>query len=179
MPSDSSFAVFVREAQESLTARIAQALLEPTLQDGSAAVKNVWTAEDFWGRPAGEDEPALIFDPAPGVRPSAAVRQRELEPPLRGRGCHQREGVLVLSSRGTMSSLGTASICDLAPTILWAMGAAIPGGTDGRVLTDAFAREAATRPVRSVEYLAATREAKKPPDDEAEAVRRLKALGYI
>ena len=179
MPSDSSFAVYVRDPAESLTARIAQALRERTLQDGSPAVRDVWTAEEFWGRPAGEDEPALIFDPAPGVRPSAAVRDRELEPPLRGRGCHQREGIFVLSSRGTMSSLGTVSICDLAPTILWAMGAAIPAGTDGRVLMRAFPRDAATWPIRSVGYVPETTAEKESRDDEAESVRRLKALGYI
>lgn len=179
MPTDSSFAVFVREPTDSLVERIAEGLLEPTLQNGSPAVRDVWATEELWGRPPRPDEPTLIFDPAPGVRPSAAVRERELEPPMRGHGCHQREGVFVLSSRGAAASLGTISICDLAPTILWAMGAAIPEGTDGRVLMEAFPREAARRPIRSVEHTLAAPDAASPFDEEEETTRRLKALGYI
>jgi predicted AlkP superfamily phosphohydrolase/phosphomutase len=179
MPTDSSFGVFVREPTESLVEQISEALLEPTMPDGSPAVRSVWRTEDLWGRPPRSDEPALIFDPAPGVRPSAAVRERELEPPARGRGCHQRDGVLVLSSKGGMSSLGTVSICDLAPTILWSMGAAIPAGGDGRVLMEAFPREAATWPVRSVEHVEANTGSEESLEEGGEVVRRLKALGYI
>jgi predicted AlkP superfamily phosphohydrolase/phosphomutase len=179
MPADSASAVFVREPDDSLVEKIAAALLEPTLHDGSPAVRDVWTTEELWGRPALPDEPALIFDPAPGVRPSAAVRERELEPPMRGHGCHQREGVFLLSSGGATSTLGTVSICDLAPTILWAMGAAIPAGVDGRVLMEAFPREAAGRPIRNVEHMGADTDADPSLDEEGEATRRLKALGYI
>lgn len=180
MPTDSSFGVFLPQRDDELLASVGEALLQVTV-DGKAAVNAVWSTEELWGRAPRADEPALIIDPAPGVRPSAAVRDREVEPPPRhGSGCQQRAGVLIMSSSAIpSSSLGTVSICDVAPTILWAMGSAVPAGTDGRVLLEAFSPEAAEKPIASVSRELDEHARGRVFEETDEVTRRLQALGYI
>ena len=81
-----------------------------------------------------------MFSPANGVRLSAALKEPILHYPSRpGRGCHQRDGIVLLAGAGTKATdLGRLSIYDIAPTLLWAMKAGVPEGGDGRVAFEAF-----------------------------------------
>jgi arylsulfatase A-like enzyme len=77
--------------------------------------------------------------------------------------------------------LGSASLYDVSPTLLWAMDNPLPADADGRVLFEAFTEEAAAaHEVREVEA-AAPRRAEAVPvgaaDPEVES--RLRALGYL
>jgi predicted AlkP superfamily phosphohydrolase/phosphomutase len=180
-PTDASFAVYARDCSDDDVERIREALLEIRLDDGRAAIDDVWTPEELYGRPPGGYGPALVFAPALGVRPSASLRDTVVGPPRSpGRGCHQRDGILILAGPNVPAAeLSRASLYDLAPTLLWAMGAGIPEGGDGRVLVEAFEDSfAATRPIREIE--AAVDGAPAGRDTESDEVaRRLKALGYI
>ena len=59
-----------------------------------------------------------------------------------GRGCHQRAGIVIVAGPGVTScELEPASICDITPTLLWAMGCPIPEHADGVIMRAAFTDE--------------------------------------
>ena len=178
-PTDASFAIYARDVQNGDLEEISKALLAVRLPDGRPAVDWVGTPEELYGRsdPGG---PALLFAPALGVRPSAMIKDRVLDPAsARGRGCHQRDGILMVGgAHAVHGDLGRCTIYDIAPTLLWTMGAGIPGEGDGRVLFEAFDELMAAQPVREVGggWVEADQTAHEYSDEVA---RRLKALGYI
>jgi hypothetical protein len=97
-----------------------------------------------------------------------------------GGGWHQREGILLIDGPGVRRvELGACSICDVAPTLLWAMGSKIVGGGDGRILFEAFEEMFANgRPVVETDA-AAVPTGNGYGEHSEEVARRLKALGYI
>jgi len=180
MPTDAAFSVHTNGDDVDLD-RIREALLAITLDDGRQALDGVWTPEELYGRPSDASGPALFLSPTEGVRPSAALKDPVLgRPKAPGRGCHQREGVIIAAGPNVSASdLGTVSIMDVSPTILWTMGCPVPDGCDGRVLFEAFEPEfAASQPFVVAEGgdLQAD-EARRTGSDEV--TRRLRALGYI
>lgn len=100
-------------------------------------------------------------------------------------GTHRLEGVLIFSGDGVKGgySLSNASLVDIAPTLLYAMGSAVGDDMDGRVLADCFeADHLRANPIKTV----ASRDADVPlpgsgtQQEMPEAVReRLRALGYV
>src|SRR5207244_1541754 len=134
---------------------IRDALLALTLPDGRHALDGAWSVMELYGRAATDGDPRLIFSPALGVRPSARLKEPEIQVrPAVERGCHQRDGIVIMAGERVAAGadLGRASICDLAPTILWAMGVGVPRGADGRVLFEAFETDfAAEQPLVEVE----------------------------
>ena len=77
---------------------------------------------------------------------------RLVEPIVGLSGHHRLEGVVILSGAGVQPGvhLERANIMDLAPTILQAMGVAVPEEMDGRVLSEAF--EASSPAAQPVDY---------------------------
>ena len=73
-PTDASFAVYVRDGGADQIERIRAALLDVKLDDGRAAIDDVWTPEELYGYPADTSAPTLLFSPALGVRPSTAIK---------------------------------------------------------------------------------------------------------
>src|SRR5262249_53730530 len=101
---------------------------------------------------------------------------------------HREYGVLVLSGPGVRARarLASASVYDVAPTLLYLSG--LPEGEDmpGRVLTDALdPRDLAAHPPRripSYEDVGAARalgDAALSPEAQQEMVESLQALGYV
>jgi predicted AlkP superfamily phosphohydrolase/phosphomutase len=181
-PTDASFAVYARNGASERLDEIREALLSVELDDGRRAVDGVWTPEELYGRQMGEASPSLLFSPALGVRPSALIKDSVVSPPRApGRGCHQRDGIVLVSGPGVVSGeIGRASIYDLAPTLLWAMGSGVPAGGDGNVLFGAFDDDfVSAHPLREVEPGSVETGDRIDDDDHAEVTRRLKALGYI
>ena len=178
-PTDASFAVYVRDGAADLDT-IRDALLAVTLRDGRAAIDEVWTPEELYGYRVDDSAPTLLFSPAIGVRPSAAIKDSIVSPPrVAGRGCHQRDGMLVVGGPHVASGdLGRASLLDVAPTLLWAVGAGVPRGVDGRVLVEAFETDfASNNPVIETEP-APLEGVVAVGEGSGEVERRLKALGY-
>ena len=128
-PTVASYAVYARDCSAAELRAVADALLKVRLDDGRPAFEDVWTPEELYGRPL-PDGPSLVFAPSPGVRPSITVRQPVVENVAeRGRGAHQRDGIILLGGPGTVArDLDRISIYDVAPTLLWAMEAAVPAG---------------------------------------------------
>ncbi|MBI4709558.1 MAG: alkaline phosphatase family protein [Nitrospirae bacterium] len=102
-------------------------------------------------------------------------------------GMHRPDGILIAYGNNVKkgSALHGAAICDLAPTILYAMGLKIPSDMDGKVLYDIF--EPSFTDKHPAEY-DKTAAGKAEPDekelnytgnDTEEIAKRLKSLGYI
>jgi predicted AlkP superfamily phosphohydrolase/phosphomutase len=181
-PTDASFAVYANHAVDSDIERAREALLEVRLEDGTPALEGVWTTEELYGRARERElEPSLLFSPALGVRPSAALKHPILHYPSTGRGCHQRDGIAILHGPTVAAGgvLDPMSICDMAPTLLWAMGAGVPINGDGRIVFEAFEPDfVTTQPVHELEAsLVVLHEM--ADEDSSEINRRLKELGYI
>jgi predicted AlkP superfamily phosphohydrolase/phosphomutase len=180
-PTDSSFAVHVRGRDDGVIDQVREALESVKLRDGSPAIAGVWSTEELYGRIGEPGDPTLLFAPADGVRPSTALRSPVVEPVAHGGGCHQRDGLLLVAGPNvTPGDLGRPSVCDIAPTLLWAMGAGIPVDGDGQVLAEAFTPDFATRqPYREVACGEGRASLLPTGEGAAELERRLKALGYI
>jgi predicted AlkP superfamily phosphohydrolase/phosphomutase len=181
-PTDASCAVHVRDQERVDLGEIEEALRDLTLPDGRPAVDEVWETRELWGREPGPDEPALLFAPARGVRPSAAVKDQPIDfPPIRGHGCHDRDGILVVAGPACSEEpLDRVSICDLAPTLLRLMGSRSPGSSEGRVLHELLDDDVSQRH----SLLAAGESDRALPfpasnGEHDEVARRLRALGYL
>ncbi len=103
-------------------------------------------------------------------------------------GVHRLHGVFFLRGRNVHKGqrIEAAQLIDLAPTILYLLGVAVPKSMDGRVLTEALKEEYVdSHPVRHVDDGSTAPKDAPPPgegysDEESEAVRdRLKGLGYL
>jgi hypothetical protein len=113
---------------------------------------------------------------------TTAVRPREDV-----KGTHRPEGIFVAAGPGVRRGerIATRSILDVAPTLLWSVGAPVPEDFEGEVVSEAFTAEAlAAQPVRRGEPTRPLRNRSGDGDDldaaEDEVVlRRLKALGYV
>jgi predicted AlkP superfamily phosphohydrolase/phosphomutase len=140
MPTDAFFAVYLRSGDDGHPEHVRRALAELALPDGRPALDGVWTVEELYGRSPGPEDPALVFAPTAGVRPSAAVKEPVVDASaVPGRGCHQRDGIAIFAGAGVRpGELGRLSICDIAPTLLWSMGAGAPHRLDGRAVLEAF-----------------------------------------
>ncbi len=181
MPTDASFAIYADEPSDDLLIEVRDALADLTLADGTEALDGVWTVEELYGR-CGPDDPTLLVAPANGVRLSAALKEPILYQPKRpGRGCHQRDGIVLISGVGaTQADLGRVSIYDIAPTLLWAMDAGVPRDLDGRILFEGFTEAfVASHDVNEVDPLVEDSRPLASDGESGEVTRRLKALGYI
>jgi arylsulfatase A-like enzyme len=78
-------------------------------------------------------------------------------------------------------SIEGASIMDLAPTILYLLGHAVPNDMDGKVLTSIFDEDFLAG--RALEYIAEGSQeegsVQVSPEEEQEVIERLKELGYL
>lgn len=100
-------------------------------------------------------------------------------------GAHRMEGLLMAAGptlrRG--AAIEAATLADVAPTILYAMGLPRPATMDGRVLTELFdADYVAGHPLRMTDPAGPGARPTQPgfsPDEQAEIIERLRALGYI
>lgn len=97
-------------------------------------------------------------------------------------GCHRREGIFIANGQGINQGqrLLSASILDLAPTILHLLGEPVPKIMDGRVLTNIL------REPQDIVYVEDSREKPKmssnqslSEEESAQVEERLRSLGYL
>jgi predicted AlkP superfamily phosphohydrolase/phosphomutase len=182
MPTDSSFGLYAVDVDGGHVQDARDALERYALPWGRPAFDGVWTLDELHGRPAGDDGPTLVFAPAPGVRPSAILKEPIVwMPGSPGKGCHQRDGIILFEGPGVgAQDLGHLSLYDVAPTLLWAMGSGVPRGIDGRVLLEAFDPAfSADRPVNEIEPWPFDDNIDSLDEESGEYTSRLKALGYL
>ncbi len=98
-------------------------------------------------------------------------------------GTHSPYGIIAASGPGIVKSkVANATLDDVAPTILYAMGLPVPRDMDGRVLTEMFdPQQVAARPVTwEAEQRVSEVESRSLSKEEEKIVEeRLKQLGYL
>ena len=177
------------EAYETLKDWIADralALRDP--RTGKPLIERVFRREEIYDGPYLDRTPDLIVQPR-GWEYMAFGHadfgsNRLVEPIVGLSGHHRLEGVVILAGAGSRAGmqLQGASILDLAPTILHALGVAVPTELDGRVLAEAFEDSSPlARPVvRSQERIYKDGDASPPLSDEEmeEVQEKLRGWGY-
>lgn len=99
-------------------------------------------------------------------------------------GSHRKEGLVVMSGPSIVEGgTLTADLVDVAPTLLYLLGAPIPGDAEGRLLSEAILPSVLAR--RPPEYADDTGEVVMPEatgytaEDELVVEKRLRDLGYL
>jgi len=107
-------------------------------------VEHVYRRDEIYSGPYVDRAPDLIVQPRGWEYMAfghADFGSNKLVEPITGMSGHHRpDGLVILAGPGVKPgvSLEGASILDLTPTILHAMGTAVPQDLDGRVLSEAF-----------------------------------------
>jgi predicted AlkP superfamily phosphohydrolase/phosphomutase len=178
------------EMRRTVTSKLAQGLREVRRPaDGRPLVTEVWTREEAFAGPHEELGPDLSMVLADGgtisILPSDVVVARRDQV----HGHHRWEGIFVASGPGIRAGLRAdeLSIVDVAPLVLHRLGLPVPDDMAGRVPVEILEPdELERRPPRR----AATR-APRPspapdpadlaldPDEQANVLQRLRALGYV
>jgi predicted AlkP superfamily phosphohydrolase/phosphomutase len=131
------------EEYEVLRERLRQGIAE--LQDartGAPIARQVFLREEVYWGPCVDLAPDVVYELNPGYKavPTPATSFHIEDVSQAGWGFHNREGVLVLAGPEIVSGgkPREAKIEDIAPTVLYMMGSAVPTSMDGRVLTEVF-----------------------------------------
>ncbi len=173
------------DLREEIAAR-AQEIRDP--RTGEKVVERVYRREELYSGPLLEKAPDLVLQSRNWEYMAFGHADfgggHVIEPILGMWGHHRPEGIVILAGEGIKRGvkLEGANIMDLAPTILYSMGAPVPSDMDGRVLTEAFSprflskvevqysEELSDRPTGEDDYSSA---------DEEEIRERLRGLGYV
>jgi len=155
---------------------------------GNPVVREVYRREEIYSGPCLEKAPDLVVSWAEeaffsGSPPSQREERFRLSH-LRRSGEHRQKGIFMakgpyLKRGGQVSGAG---ITDIAPTVLYLLGLAIPNDMDGRVLTQIFEDEFLRQTPVNYREPDEEREGLEGGYSEAEAERireRLEGLGYL
>lgn len=132
--------------------------------------------------PTDPRSPDLVLEGKPGYKTRTTLTDDVFSTTESMAAYHESEGVFL--GWGPDVDAGVrptdASVVDVAPTILHAMGEPIPKNTDGRVLQEIYAPEsvASTRSVATKDYATAD-DAATTDEDLGDVEDRLKGLGYM
>jgi len=177
-----------REYEELKEWIAAQALALHDPRTGQPLIDHVYRRQEIYDGPFVDRTPDLIVRTR-GWQYMAFGHadfgsNRLVEPIVGLSGHHRPDGVLILAGAGARPGvqLQGASILDLAPTILHALGVAVPRELDGRVLAEAFdATSLLARPVAYSDQNIYKDGAPAPSlsDEEMEKVQdKLRGWGY-
>ena len=166
--------------------REALALRDP--RTGEPLVDRVYRREEIYSGPYIDRTPDLIVQPRGWQYMAfghADFGSNKLVEPIIGlSGHHRPDGVLILAGEGVKHGIQVegASILDLTPTILHALGIDVPQDLDGRVLSEAFeASSPVAQPVTFSQANVYKDGASEPDlsDEEMEEVQeKLRGWGY-
>lgn len=181
------------EDYEAVRAEVAAALLELRGPNGEEIVKAVHRRESLCYGPELEKVPDLVVEFAEYAwlgkgnlqsRTDSLWDRIEIEASSHSYvGSHRAEGVVVLHGPSAVAGgTLTADLVDIAPTLLYLLGAPIPSDLDGRLLSEAI--DPALLAQRPPEYAddesVALPEAEQyTPEDVAVIEERLRSLGYL
>ena len=138
--------------------------------------------------PNDDASPDLVVEPREGYYVKPSLAPEIFTDPGAHAADHRPDGIFLAEGPDVEAGATptNASVVDVAPTVLHSMGEAVPGDTDGRVLTEVFDAESPTaqRAVSSADY--ADPEAAPTGDDGADEDEdfgdvedRLRGLGYM
>lgn len=163
-------------------------------QNGEKIFEKIWKREELYAGPYVSYAPDLILDfgDHPYMANDSLVTNELFEKvPSNGvGGMHRNDGIIIVQGKGIKQgvTLDGARICDLAPTILFLMGAEVPDNMDGKILADILI----SPPIQIQKESHLSDRDKKPTiisedknkiiysEEESEAIsKRLKELGYL
>lgn len=185
-------AVVAEADRPALVARLKAGLLAITdPETGQPPFAGVYAREELYSGPALADAPDVMTLCGPGYQvlvPHEIALYGQGAPtglfaPHKWSGRHEQYGVFALRGPGVAAGLelADAAMPDVTPTLLYALGEAVPDNMDGRVLAAAFTPETlAARPPATVAAATAASEAG-GTDGEAAArlAEELSDLGYM
>jgi predicted AlkP superfamily phosphohydrolase/phosphomutase len=156
-------------------------------EDGRPVVDQIFRREDLYDGPFFDRAPDLNvimrdYGYIAQMRREFAAEQVILHPALNMSGFHRRDGVFM--AHGPLIrqvGLPDASIIQVTPTILYALGLSIPDDMDGQPMLDLFDEDyVAENPARATEADQDQQTGLEwTPEQEAEVRRRLEDLGYL
>jgi predicted AlkP superfamily phosphohydrolase/phosphomutase len=96
-------------------------------------------------------------------------------------GAHDEKGILIARGPGILPGLllDKAHLIDIPPTVLHAMGLAVPTDMDGRVLTDMWGPDGRPVETTDLELTRTTEETFLSEDEEEQIKEKLKGWGYL
>jgi predicted AlkP superfamily phosphohydrolase/phosphomutase len=175
---------------ESVRDRLIDSLL--TLRDpdsGEPLVAEALRAETVFHGAHMEDAPDVVFSfrdrrcrAMPGFASDPVIRPANMRRHgYREFGYHTPEGVLIAAGPGmrSTSKIASASIYDIAPTVLHLMGLPVPSDMDGRVLDELFERPPLVQPGPSWDEGETAASSGYAAAEQADVEERLRALGYL
>ena len=152
--------------------------------NGKLLIRDVKLKEDFFSGPHISEAPDLQFFIEESYKPFpwGAIGEELFSRSLEWTGNHTQRGIFAIKGPGVQrTKIEGATVFDVAPTILYAMGLPIPDDMDGRVLTSAFGRShMESRPISFADSDQKTNEGKfLSKNDEDEIEERLRGMGYL
>ncbi|MCB0242120.1 MAG: alkaline phosphatase family protein [Anaerolineae bacterium] len=170
-----------------------RAIVEALLQvrdpaTGNAVVPQAWLREDLYQGAYVADAPDLLFSLAPGYEPTSELSSQGIfsDALAEGAGIHQPAGIFMAMGPSIVrgETLPDASIEDVLPTMLYALGLPVSTSLEGQIIVDAFdpAVLAARSVIHDAEPLTLDSTAGAPnysADEAGQIAERLAALGYL
>lgn len=157
-------------------------------ETGEQLIARVLNREEIYHGDLIENTPDLLLLPYDfkylAFGESEFASNKLVGPTLGHTGHHRLEGIGAVSGPNVQvgAQIQNASLIDLAPTILYALGLPIPPDMDGRVLTEAFTPEYVNQTALNYDTANAVRTdfgGTYSDDEEAEVIQRLADLGYV
>jgi predicted AlkP superfamily phosphohydrolase/phosphomutase len=151
-------------------------------------IRSVHRGEEIYRGGAMKNAPDLVIEMKDGYRVAEGIGPGLLSPSREGltlvSGSHRSAGIFLIHGQGVRrgGQIESASIMDVAPTVLSLYGLAVPRDMDGKVLSGAFEEDfLACHPVRFDDRDMAREAGYFDYDEEgkSEIMKRLQALGYI
>jgi predicted AlkP superfamily phosphohydrolase/phosphomutase len=166
---------------EKVRDEIVRVLSSLTVPGGGRAFRAVRRREEVYSGPRTSMAPDVVAEPHDSVSMGIDLGTKEaVRVHKRAEGHHSPRGFVSLTGAGFRRGTKVeGNIVDCLPTILHALGLAVPEGCDGRVIDGAFAE---TRPVRTMPDPAESGAAAGKTlsaDEEAELRKSLEGLGYL
>lgn len=163
--------------RDAVAAEVAEILSDVTDPDTGEPILRVGDGTEIFA--TDDDSPDLTVRTAPSYVTVTALEDEIVAPLSTMEGAHDPEGILFAWGSGIdqAGTLGTASVVDLAPTLLHSVGEAVPENADGRVLAEILSDDATVveRPVDDADRRAAGEDGA----DFADVEERLRGLGYM
>lgn len=177
------------EEYEELRCLVKQQLLDQFGPKGDGVIKAVYRKEEIYSGEHLRDAPDLIIGLHKDYTGGISLESPLITPVPKSfldvwSGAHRMNGILIAQGRNVQVgvALDDASIMDLAPTILYALGIPVPSDMDGKVLLDIF--EPAFAKQREIRYATPVAERQSlisglTEEEEKEMVAKLRGMGYL
>jgi predicted AlkP superfamily phosphohydrolase/phosphomutase len=177
-----------RSKYDAVVEEVSSSLRNMTHPDtGERLVRDIVRTDEAFEGDAVAEGPDLIVETLPEYTLKGGRSETLVAPSMQNAndrsGDHRRNGIIIASGPAfTTGNVDSASVLDIAPTLLYLCRCPVPGTIDGDVLTEIFTDEArANREItRTEEYQQDSTAGRRwNKQEEAELEERLSSMGYM